>query len=365
MPTTPTIVRLGDLEVGPHRPPVIVAELSANHGGSLERALDLITAAAEAGAHAVKLQTYTPDTMTLDIDDREFFIDDPESLWHGRSLYDLYDEARTPWEWHPALFERCREVGLTCFSSPFDGSAVAFLEGLGVPCYKLASFEVTDLPLLRRMAATGKPIIMSTGMGSAAELDEAVRCAREAGCRELILLKCTSTYPADPAASNLRTVPHLAALFGTQVGLSDHTPGIGAAVASVALGVTLIEKHFTLNRSDGSVDAAFSLEPDEMRALVIETERAWRALGTVHYGPTTDEQRSLKSRRSLYVVADLRVGDVITVDNIRAVRPGLGLPPRYLEVVLGARIACDVAKGTPLTWDLLMPRVSTPDGTDS
>jgi N-acetylneuraminate synthase len=349
-------VRLGPLTVGPAHPPVIVAELSGNHNGSLDRALALIDAAADAGAHAVKLQTYTADTMTLPLAEREFFVSDPKNPWTGRSLHDLYAEAHTPWAWHPALFERCRARGLLCFSSPFDATAVDLLESLGAPCHKIASFENVDLPLIRRVAATGKPIVMSTGMASAVEIAEAVAAARGAGCTELVLLKCTSTYPADPRASHLRTIAHLADLFDCPVGLSDHTPGIGAAVGAVALGACLIEKHLTARRDDGGVDAMFSMEPDELAALVRESRRAWDALGQVHYGPTDDERRSLQYRRSLYIVADVRAGDVLTPQNVRAIRPGLGLPPKYLEEVLGRRVSRDAPRGTALAWDLLGAR---------
>lgn len=340
--------------IGREHPPFIIAEMSGNHNGSLERALAIVEAAAAAGAHAVKLQTYTADTMTLDLEEGEFFIDDPDSLWQGTSLYKLYQKAYTPWEWHEAIFKRCRERGIIGFSTPFDESAVEFLETLDVPCYKIASFENIDLPLIKKVAATGKPLFLSTGMATLAELDEAVRAARAAGCRDLILLKCTSTYPADPKNSNLLTIPHMRELFGCPVGLSDHTLGTGVATAAVALGATVIEKHFTLNRADGGVDAAFSLEPAEMKTLVVETERAWQALGRISYGPSENERPSLKHRRSLYIVKDLQAGDVLTTDNLRAIRPGLGLPPKYLPLVMGKRIKNDVKRGTPLAWELLL-----------
>ena len=339
--------------IGHDSPPFIIAELSGNHNQSLERALEIVEAAAKAGAHALKIQTYTPDTMTLDLDEREFHINDPNSLWAGTSLYKLYAEAHTPWEWHKPIFDRARELGIIAFSTPFDDTAVDFLEGLDVPCYKIASFENTDLPLIRRVAATGKPLIISTGMATVAELDETVRTAREAGCKDLILLKCTSTYPATPANTNILTIPHLRELFGCEVGLSDHTMGIGVSVASVALGATVIEKHFTLNRADGGVDSAFSMEPAEMAQLVVETERAWQALGQVSYGSTQAEKKSLQYRRSLYVVKDLKAGDLLTQENVRAIRPGLGLPPKYFEVVLGKTVKRDVKRGTALGWELL------------
>jgi pseudaminic acid synthase len=335
-------------------PPFIVAEMSGNHNQSLKRALEIVEAAAKAGVDAIKLQTYTPDTMTLDVNTPDFFIEDKESLWKGRTLYNLYQEAYTPWEWHKPIFEKCRELGLIVFSTPFDETAVDFLEELNVPCYKIASFENTDLPLIKKVASTGKPMIISTGMATVAELDEAVRAAREAGCREVILLKCTSTYPASPEDSNLLTIPHMRDLFDCEVGLSDHTLGIGAAVASVALGATFIEKHFTLSRAEGGVDATFSLEPEEMKMLVEETKRAWQALGEITYGTTKKEKKSLKFRRSLYVAEDMKKGDKFTPQNLRIIRPGYGLEPKYYELILGKKIRKDVKKGTPLSWDLVM-----------
>ena len=348
-----TRITISGREVGREQRPFIVAEMSGNHNQSLERALAIVDAAAAAGAHALKIQTYTADTMTLDLDRGEFTINDPGSPWHGRSLHGLYREAHTPWEWHGPIFERCRAHGLIPFSAPFDETAVDFLETLHTPCYKIASFENTDIPLVRKVAATGKPMIISTGMATTAELDDTVRAARAAGCRELVLLKCTSTYPASPENSNLRTIPGLRERFGCQVGLSDHTAGIGAAIAAVALGATVIEKHFTLRRADGGVDASFSLEPQELRALTEETERAWLAMGTTAFGPTKAEQPSLALRRSLYIVADLKAGAVLTRDNLRAIRPGLGLPPKHFDELLGRRVARDVARGTPMQWNLL------------
>ena len=294
-----------------------------------------------------------PYRMTLDIAEREFFINDPDSLWKGKSLYELYKEAYTPWEWHKPIFDQCRELGLIYLSTPFDETAVDFLEELNVPCYKIASFENADIPLIRKVAATGKPMIISTGMATIAELDETVRTAREAGCRDLILLKCTSSYPATPENTNLLTIPHMAKLFDCQVGLSDHTMGIGAAVASVTLGATMIEKHFTLSRADGGVDSAFSMEPDELRTLVAETKRAWQALGKITYGPTEKEQKSLTFRRSLYIVRDMKKGDKFTKENLRAIRPGLGLPPKYHDTLMGKHVKRDVKKGTPIQWDLI------------
>ncbi|MDT9547572.1 MAG: pseudaminic acid synthase [Chlorobium phaeovibrioides] len=345
-------IHIENRKIGDRHAPFIIAEMSGNHNQSLDRALEIVEAAAKSGAHALKIQTYTPDTMTLDLDEREFHISDPNSLWAGTSLYKLYSEAYTPWEWHKPILDRARELGLIAFSTPFDDTSVDFLETLNVPCYKIASFENTDLPLIRRVAATGKPLIISTGMASVAELDETVRAARDAGCKDLILLKCTSTYPATAENTNILTIPHLRELFGCEVGLSDHTMGLGVSVASVALGATVIEKHFTLSRADGGVDSAFSMEPDEMAQLVAETERAWQALGNVSYGPAEAEKKSIQFRRSLYIVKDVKAGDVLTAENVRAIRPGLGLSTKYLDVVLGKRVKHDVERGTALEWKL-------------
>lgn len=344
-------MRIAHQEINRAHAPFVIAEMSGNHNQSLDRALEIVEAAARAGAHGLKLQTYTADTMTLDIDEREFHIGDPDSLWAGTSLHKLYGQAYTPWEWHEPIFNRARELGIVPFSTPFDDSAVDFLESLDVPCYKIASFENTDLPLIRRVAATGKPLIISTGMASVAELDETVRAAREAGCRDMVLLKCTSTYPATPESTNILTIPHLRELFGCEVGLSDHTMGVGVSVASVALGATVIEKHFTLSRADGGVDSAFSMEPSEMAQLVEESRRVWQSLGQVSYGPTEAEKKSLQYRRTLYVAKDLKAGDVLTRDNLRAIRPGFGLPTKYLELVLGRTVKQDILRGTGLSWD--------------
>ena len=344
---------LGQHRIAPDSPPFIIAEMSGNHNQSLERALAIVEAAAQAGAHALKIQTYTADTMTLDLQDGEFFIQDNKSLWQGKSLYQLYQEAHTPWEWHEPIFKRCRELGLVGFSTPFDASAVDFLEELQVDCYKIASFENTDVPLLRKVAATGKPLIISTGMASLAELDDLVSTLRATGCEQFILLKCTSTYPATPENTNILTIPHLRDLFNCQIGLSDHTLGIGVAVASVALGATVIEKHFTLARADGGVDAAFSMQPEELATLVIESKRAWQALGKIQYGTTEQEKPSLQYRRSLYVAKDMQAGEIFTPDNLRAIRPGLGLPTKYYDILLGKTVGRAVKKGTPVSWDLL------------
>jgi len=346
--------KIGSRSVGDDSPPFVIAEMSGNHNQSLDQALRIVDAAAKAGAHALKLQTYTADTMTLDIAEGEFFIQDADSLWAGSSLYSLYEKAHTPWEWHAPIFERARSLGMLAFSTPFDETSVDFLESLDVPAYKIASFENTDIPLIRRVAATGKPMIISTGMASIAELDDSVRAAREAGCKDLVLLKCTSTYPASPLNSHIRTIAHLRELFGCHVGLSDHTMGVGVSVAAVAMGATIIEKHFTLDRADGGVDASFSLEPAELASLVIETERAWQGMGHVHYGATQAEQKSLVFRRSLYVVADIAAGEVLTAQNVRAIRPGLGLAPKHIDAVLGRTARQAIKRGTPLSWDAVL-----------
>lgn len=345
--------QIGERWVGKNHKPFIIAEMSGNHNQSLERAIEIVEAAADAGVDALKLQTYTADTMTLDIHDGDFFIQDDKSLWKGNSLYNLYQKAYTPWEWHEPIFKRCSELGLLAFSSPFDETAVDFLESLNVPAYKIASFENTDIQLIRKVASTKKPIIISTGMASIAEIDETVREAKRAGAKNIILLKCTSSYPSSPENTNISTIPHMEQLFKCQVGLSDHTLGLGVSVASVALGATVIEKHFTLLRSDGGVDSTFSLEPDEMARLVTESERAWQALGEVTYGATEQELESMKHRRSLYISKDMKQGDVFTRDNIKSIRPGMGLPTKYMDQLLGKRISMSAPKGTAITWELI------------
>ncbi len=347
-------IKINSRQIGLDQQPFIIAEMSGNHNQSLERALNIVEAAAKTGAHALKIQTYRPDTMTLDLNEREFHISDPKSLWAGSSLYKLYSEAFTPWEWHKPIFDRAREFGIIAFSTPFDATSVDFLESLDVPCYKIASFENTDLPLIRRVAATGKPLIISTGMASIAELDDTVKAARDGGCKHLILLKCTSTYPATANNTNILTIPHMRELFGCEVGLSDHTMGVGVSVASIALGATVVEKHFTLSRADGGVDSAFSMEPAEMTQLVLETERAWQAIGQVSYGAIEAEKKSVVFRRSLYVVKDIKAGDLLTTENVRAIRPGLGLATKYLDVVIGKSVKHDIKRGTALTWELLL-----------
>ncbi len=347
-------IMIVDKTIGLGHPPLIIAEMSGNHNHSLERALEIVEAAAKTGVHAVKLQTYTADTMTLNVNAGSFFIRDSENLWNGQSLYTLYQQAYTPWEWHQPIFDRCRELGLIGFSTPFDETAVDFLESLHVPCYKIASFENIDLPLIRKVASTGKPMFISTGMATIAELDETVRTARENGCHDLILLKCTSTYPAPPENTNLLTIPHLHKLFDVQVGLSDHSMGIGVAIAGTALGAAVIEKHFTLRRADGGVDAAFSMETEEMRLLAEESFKAWQALGQVWYGPTEDEQASVKFRRSIYAAKPIKAGERFTAANLRIIRPGDGLPPKYYDMLLGKQAACDIQEATPMRWEFLV-----------
>ena len=348
------MINIAGRPIGACHPPFVIAEMSGNHNQSLERALAIVEAAATAGAHAIKLQTYTADTMTLNVRGGSFEINDPDSLWAGQNLHDLYKKAYTPWEWHGPIMERAHELGLICFSSPFDETAVDFLEDLGAPAYKIASFENNHLPLIEKAARTGKPLIISTGMATLGELDDAVRTAREAGCTQLVLLKCTSNYPTSPENTNLRTIPHLRQLFNTEVGLSDHTMGIGAAVAAIALGASVVEKHFTLARADGGVDSAFSLEPPELASLVTETNRAWQALGQVRYGPTKAEQKSLVFRRSIYVAEDIAEGELFSTKNIRIVRPGNGAPPSFYKQILGLEARRGYRAGTPFSLEKLL-----------
>jgi pseudaminic acid synthase len=347
-------IKIAGRPVGVDHPPFVIAEMSGNHNQSLDRALAIVDAAATSGAHALKLQTYTADTITLDVRGGDFEIADPGSLWSGKNLHDLYRQAHTPWDWHVPIMRRAKDHGMVCFSSPFDESAVDFLEELDVPAYKIASFENNHLPLISKTASTGKPLIISTGMASLGELEQAVATARSAGCQDLILLKCTSTYPATPANTNIRTIPHLRELFGCEVGLSDHTMGVGVAVAAVALGVTVIEKHFTLSRAEGGVDSAFSLEPEELASLVQESERAWQSLGQVRYGPTEAERKSLVFRRSIYASADIAPGESFTPDNIRIIRPGHGAPPHLYSQLLGRTARQAYTRGTPLSLDQLL-----------
>jgi N-acetylneuraminate synthase len=344
-------VSIAGRRIGAGEPPFVIAELSANHNGSLERAFAIMESAKKAGADAVKIQTYTADTITIDHDGPGFRIEG--GLWAGKTLQALYEEAHTPWEWHPALFARGRELGLVVFSSPFDASAVDFLESLSAPAYKIASFELVDLPLIRKCAATGKPLIMSTGMADLKEIGEAVETARGAGAREIVLLHCTSGYPTPPEDSDLRTIPHLASAFGVPFGLSDHTPGIGAALAAVALGASVIEKHFTLSRADGGPDSAFSLEPDELESLCANARIAWQALGAIRYNKTQSERGNVQFRRSLYIVTDMKAGEALTAKNLRSIRPGHGLAPKFYDMLLGKRVNRDIERGTPMSWDLL------------
>jgi pseudaminic acid synthase len=346
-------ITIAGREIGRSSAPFVIAEMSGNHNQSLDRALAIVDAAAGAGAHALKLQTYTADTLTIDVADGDFAITDPNSLWSGKNLHQLYQQAYTPWDWHKPIMQRAQAHGMICFSSPFDETAVDFLESLDAPAYKIASFENTHLPLIRKAARTGKPLIISTGMASVAELNETVDTARSAGCTDLILLKCTSTYPATADNTNLSTIPHMRELFGCQVGLSDHTMGVGVSVASVVLGATVIEKHFTLSRAEGGVDSAFSMEPQELAQLVVETERAWQALGGIRYGASDAEKKSIQFRRSIYFVKDVVAGELLTEAHVRIIRPGMGLAPKHLENVIGRKPKVDVRRGTPVSWDLL------------
>lgn len=339
--------------VGPDETPFVIAEVSGNHNGSLDRALEIIDAIAASGAQAVKFQTYTADTLTIDADGPRFRIREGHDLWGGRTLHDLYAEAHTPWEWHAPMFERAREHGLLPFSSPFDPTAIELLESLDCPVYKIASAELVDLPLIREVASTGKPMIISSGMATIGEIDAALTAARDGGCTQMVLLACTASYPADPADARLLSIPTLREAFGIPIGLSDHTAGIGVSVAAVALGAVALEKHVTLRRQDGGVDSDFSLEPDELAALVRETAAARLAVAPPRFGPTEAEMDTLALRRSLYVVADVRAGDEVTRENVRSIRPAGGIPTDEITTVLGRRFATDVARGTPLTWDLV------------
>jgi N-acetylneuraminate synthase len=346
-------ISIGGLNIGINSRPFIIAEMSGNHMGSLDRALSIVEEVARTGAQAIKLQTYTADTMTIDIKDREFYIDDKSSIWDGRSLHELYAEAHTPWKWHAEIFQHAKSLGLLPFSTPFDETAVDFLEEVGASLYKIASFENTDLDLIRKVASTGKPVIISAGMASISEISEAVLTAREAGCNDLIILKCTSSYPAFPEDANLLTIPHMRELFNCQVGLSDHTLGIGVSLAAIAHGATVIEKHVTLSRNDGAVDSLFSMEPNELKQLVEESETVRLSLGSIKYGFSERENLSASHRRSLYIVSDLKQGDVITRENLRAIRPGFGLAIKWRSELLGKRVNKDVARGTPASWDLI------------
>jgi pseudaminic acid synthase len=346
-------ITLGDVKIGAQYPPFIIAELSGNHNQQLDLALAMVDAAAKAGAHAIKLQTFTADSMTLDVEIEDFVIQEKDSLWHGASLHDLYAKAATPYGWHAILFARAKSLGMAGFSSPFDEAAVDFLVELDVPCFKIASFELTDLPLIHKAASTGKPLFISTGMASLSEIEQAVTTARAAGCDDLILLKCTSSYPAQATNSNLLTIPHLRDGFACDVGLSDHTAGLGVSLAAVALGACVIEKHFVLDRSAGGVDAEFSLEPHEFSLLVSESKRAWQAMGQVSYGGTLDEQKSKQYRRSIYVSEDIKAGEYLSRDNLRIVRPAFGLAPKHWGEVQGKVAKQDLPRGTALCWAMV------------
>lgn len=340
--------KIDNYSIGVKYKPFIIAEMSGNHNQSLERALKIIEVAAECGADAIKLQTYTADTLTINQRGGLFDITDSTSLWVNRNLYELYQEAYTPWEWHEAMFKCAKDNGILCFSTPFDDTAVDFLENLNAPVHKIASFENNHHPLLKKVAKTGKPVIMSTGASTISNLDESVRVLRENGCKDLVLLKCTSNYPSSPDNSNVLTIPHLKELFNCEVGLSDHTMGVGVPCAAVTLGATVVEKHFCLDRSEGGVDSAFSLEPHELKSLVVETERAWQALGSVKYGVQDSEKKSLLFKRSIYVVKDIEIGEPFTEDNIRVIRPGDGMQPKYFDKIIGLTAQRFFLKGTPL-----------------
>lgn len=344
-------ISINNIKIGNNEKPFIIAEMSGNHNQSLDRALQIVEAAAKSGAHALKIQTYTADTMTLNIENSEFVINDANNLWNGQNLYQLYAKAYTPWEWHKPIFERAQELGMIAFSTPFDETAVDFLETLNVPLYKIASFENNDIPLIKKVASTGKPMIISTGMATISELDEAVKAAKHAGCKDLILLKCTSTYPASSENTNILTIPHMRQLFDVQIGISDHTMGTGVSVAAVAHGATVIEKHFTLSRKDGGVDSDFSMEPEEMSTLVTESERAWKSMGKISYGPTEKEKASEKFRRSIYVVKDIKAGETLTKDNIKVIRPGYGLAPKYYENLIGKTAIKEMKIGHPFSFN--------------
>lgn len=346
-------ITIGKHSIGPDHAPFIIAEVSGNHDGSLDKALDIVRMVADSGAQAIKLQTYKPETITIDSDAPDFRLSDGHELWGGRTLWDLYTEAHTPWEWHEPIFRLANDLGLTCFSSPFDATAIDLLESLDTPAYKIASSEIVDLPLIRLAASKGKPIIISTGMASISEIDAAVTAARETGNEQIIVLSCTADYPANPEESNLRGIPVMRDAFDAHIGLSDHTPGIGAPLAAVALGAVVVEKHVTLAREGGGVDSSFSLEPDELRALVRESEVAWQCLGQARIGAKAGEREGLRFRRSLYVVEDVKAGDVVTAANVRSIRPALGLAPDLFRVVEGRTFTTDVTRGTALSWDLI------------
>ncbi len=346
-------MKLGRFNIGAQCNPYFIAEMSGNHNASIARALEIVDAAAKAGANALKIQTYTPDTMTLDLKEGDFFINDPKSLWHGKSLYELYADAMTPWEWHEDIKKRCDQHNMDFFSTPFDLTAVDFLEQLNVPFYKIASFENTDIRLIKRVAQTGKPIIISTGMASITEIAEAVETIKACGNKQIVLLKCTSAYPAQPKDANLKTIKALKEIFDVEVGLSDHTMGIGVAIAAITLGATVIEKHFTLKRADGGVDSAFSMEPDEFKQMIEQSLVAHQAIGAIKFAGSSDECTSKKHRRSLYFSQDVHAGEVLSEANIKAIRPGHGLPTKFYDWVIGRKAKIDIKKGTPVSFDLI------------
>tara|TARA_B100001964_G_scaffold231645_1_gene286513 strand:- start:3003 stop:4046 length:1044 start_codon:yes stop_codon:yes gene_type:complete len=344
---------IGKYKISKENKPFIVAEMSGNHNKSLDRAIKIVEAAAESGAHMLKLQTYTADTLTINSKNSDFLISDSKSLWKGKTLYDLYKEAYTPWEWHEKIFKRCNELSMLCFSTPFDETAVDFLEKLNVPAYKIASFENIHLPLIKKVAQTGKPVIISTGLAIETEIEEAVEALKIGGCKQFCLLKCTSAYPASPENSNILTIPDLRKKFNCEVGLSDHTLGIGVALAAISHGATIIEKHFTLDRNDGGVDSSFSIEPNDMKILIKESVRTWQSLGNISYGPTDPEKGGLKLRRSIYIVKNIESGQKLTKENLRIIRPGKGLAPKYYEELLGRKVNKNLEQGTALTWNML------------
>ncbi len=347
-------MQIGKRKIGINHPPFIIAEMSGNHNGSLDRALEIVDAAAECGADAIKLQTYTADSMTIDCDKEDFKINDPNSLWNGRSLYDLYEEAHTPRDWHQKIFERAQSKGLEYFSSPFDLESIEFLENLNVCAFKIASFENNHIPLIKKASKTGKPIIISTGMSSLSDIETAIAATKEANCKDILLLKCTSSYPASPKDSNLKLIGEYAKLFCTEVGLSDHTIGIGASIAAVALGAVAIEKHFTLDKRDGGVDSKFSLDPEELRNLKKESITAWKAIGKIKFDLSESETKSMQFKRSIYVVKDIKKGEIFNENNIKIIRPGYGAHPKYFDKILGKKSNSDFEKGTPLKIENLV-----------
>lgn len=353
-------MKLGNIEIGVNHPPLVIAEVSANHNHDFDRVLKMIDAAHQAGVRCLKLQTWASGSMTLDLQEGPFVISDPNSLWKGYTLHALYEKARMPWEWHGPVFERCKELGIEAISTPFDEASVDFLESFNVPFYKIASFENVDLKLIAKVASTKKPMIISCGLADIKQIHEAVECARQNGASDIVLLKCTSQYPANPKNVNLRTLPHMRDLFNCEVGLSDHTQGIGTAIASVAYGGTVIEKHFNLNEDDSSLDDAFSIGAHEMKQLVDECQAAWEAQGSVFYGITDEELNSLQYRRSLYVVQAIKKGEVLSYENVRAIRPGFGLAPKHLPHIIGRQVTEDLKIGTPINWDFIGEAVKMP-----